>query len=187
MSYPGFEEALRRVITGDDAQGQSVIIVDGPPSAVMAEAGLGGLFEIWADAASSPLDPREGADRGPKGAPVLSPPHGGVKVRWFIVEPPPPGAPKAALDAAAKAAFARMGAAAHLQDQTRHHAMHETHTLDVICLLKGDASLILESGETRLRPGQIVIQRGTSHAWAAHGGPALFLAVLIDRPITPRS
>jgi hypothetical protein len=26
-----------------------------------------------------------------------------------------------------------------------------------------------------------VIQRGTSHAWTAHGAPALFLAVLIDR------
>jgi hypothetical protein len=32
-----------------------------------------------------------------------------------------------------------------------------------------------------LKPGQIVIQRGTSHGWTAHGGPALFLAVLIDR------
>ncbi len=187
MSYPGFEEALRRIITGDDAGGQSIMIVDGPPSAIMAEPGLGGLFEIWADAVSGPLDPRDRADRGPAGAPVLSPAAGGVKVRWFIVEPPPPGAPKPALDAAAKAAFARMGAADHLQDQTRHHAMHETHTLDVICLLKGDASLILENGETRLRPGQIVIQRATSHAWAAHGGPALFLAVLIDRPLTRQS
>jgi len=42
-------------------------------------------------------------------------------------------------------------------------------------------SLILDEGETRLKPGQIVIQRGVSHAWAAHGGPALLLAVLIDR------
>lgn len=187
MSYPGFEAALRRVITGDDANGRSVIIVDGPPSTVMAEAGLGGLFEIWADAVSASLDPRDGADRGPQGDPVLSPARGGVKVRWFIIEPPPPGAPKPALDAAAKAAFARMGAATHLRDQTRHHAMHATDTLDVICLLKGDASLILEHGETRLKPGQVVIQRGTSHAWAAHGGPALFLAVLIDRSIAPRS
>ena len=43
--------------------------------------------------------------------------------------------------------------------------------------------LILESGETRLRPGNVVIQRGTNHAWNAHGGPALFLAVLIDRDL----
>jgi naringenin degradation protein FdeH len=43
--------------------------------------------------------------------------------------------------------------------------------------------LILEEGETRLKPGQVVIQRGTNHAWQAHGGPALFLAVLIDREL----
>ena len=54
---------------------------------------------------------------------------------------------------------------------------------DVICLLRGEASLILEGAETRIRPGQVVIQRGTNHAWVAHGGPALFLAVLIDRPL----
>jgi hypothetical protein len=28
-----------------------------------------------------------------------------------------------------------------------------------------------------------VIQRGTNYAWTAHGGPALLLAVLIDRPL----
>ena len=59
--------------------------------------------------------------------------------------------------------------------------MHETPTLDIVCLLQGDVSLILEAGETRLKPGQVVIQRGTNHAWQAHGGPALLLAVLIDR------
>ncbi|MDZ4760602.1 MAG: cupin domain-containing protein, partial [Alphaproteobacteria bacterium] len=62
-------------------------------------------------------------------------------------------------------------------------AMHATATLDIICLLEGDVSLILDNEETRIKPGQIVIQRGTSHAWQAHGGPALLLAVLIDRPI----
>jgi quercetin dioxygenase-like cupin family protein len=49
--------------------------------------------------------------------------------------------------------------------------------------LQGDVTLILDEGETRLKPGQVVIQRGTNHAWQAHGGPALLLAVLIDRPL----
>jgi quercetin dioxygenase-like cupin family protein len=53
----------------------------------------------------------------------------------------------------------------------------------VICLLEGDVSLILEGAETRLRPGQVVIQRGANHAWEAHGGPALLLAVLMDREL----
>ena len=51
----------------------------------------------------------------------------------------------------------------------------------MICVLQGDVSLILEGGETRLKPGQVVVQRATNHAWEAHGGPALLLGVLIDR------
>ena len=43
--------------------------------------------------------------------------------------------------------------------------------------------LELDKVRTRVKPGQIVIQRGTSHGWEAIGGPALLLAVLIDRPL----
>jgi hypothetical protein len=183
-TYEGLEDHLRRIVTGDDASGNSVIIIDGPSADAAITQGRGGLMEIWTDNLLTAIDPREKTDRG-KGKVVLSPPHQGVKIRWFVIEPLPADAPKELLDAAAKAAFAGFGAEHHIKDQTRHSAMHETHTLDVICLLKGDASLILEGTETRIKPGQIVIQRATNHAWVAHGGPALFLAVLIDRPIAP--
>lgn len=182
MSYAGLEHMLRRLVTADKDTGASFILVDGAPSSSAAEPGVGGLLEIWAETFAPPLRPAEHADLGPNEA-MLSPPAGGVKVRWFVVEPTPEGVPKPMLDAAAKAAFARVGADHHMIDQSRHHAMHETDTLDVICLLSGEASLILEDGETRISPGQVVIQRGTNHAWAAHGGPALFLAVLIDRQV----
>jgi len=181
MSYTGFEDALRRMVTGDDADGRSTIIVDGGPAEIAAAAGLGGLLEIWTDSVSQTLDPLDGADRG-KGVVVLSPPRDGVKVRWFVIEPLPPGVPKDTLNKAVKERFAGFGADHHIIDQSRHPAMHETPTLDIICLIRGDASLVLEAGETRLKPGQVVIQRATNHAWVAHGRPALFLAVLIDRP-----
>jgi len=182
MSYPGFEEALRRVITGDDAGGDSVVIVDGPPAEAAVVPGRGGLLEIWTDNVLSVLDPKDRTDRG-KGKVVLSPPQQSVKVRWFVIEPVPEGVSKADLDTATRAAFAGFGAGHHILDQSRHSAMHETDTLDIICLLQGEVTLILEKGETRLKPGQIVIQRATNHAWIAHGGPALLLAVLIDRPV----
>ncbi len=177
-----FQEAMRRVITGDDAQGNSVIILDGGPSSTIGDPNLGGLFEIWEDAASGPLDPRDHADLGTK-RPVLGPRAGNVQVRWFVIVPAPEGVPKAQLDAAVRARFADFDGAHHIIDQTRHPTMHETHSIDVICLLQGDVSLILEGSETRIKPGQVVIQRGTNHAWQAHGGPALLLAVLIDRPL----
>ncbi len=179
MPHPAFAEAMRRVITGETADGRSVMIVDGPPSGEIGAAGLGGLYEIWQEAASGSIDPKDTTDKG-EVTPLLSPAAGKVKVRWFVIEPPPEGAPPDMIKAAARERFAQFGAAHELRDQDRHPAMHQTQTLDIICLISGEASLVLDESETRLKPGQIVIQRGTSHAWTAHGGPALFLAVLID-------
>ena len=47
--YAPFEETLRRVITGDDASGQSITIIDGPPADAAVVQGRGGLLEIWTD------------------------------------------------------------------------------------------------------------------------------------------
>jgi hypothetical protein len=180
MPHPAFIDAMRRVVTGEDANGRSAIVIDAPPSGEIGASGLGGLYEIWHEALAEPLNPKDGADRG-ETTPMLSPASGKVKVRWFVIEPPPAGAPPETIKAAARERFAQFGAEHELRDQDRHPAMHQTQTLDIICLISGDASLIMDDAETRLKPGQIVIQRGTSHAWTAHGGPALFLAVLIDR------
>jgi len=175
-------EAMRRVVTGTDDSGKSLVIIDGGPSSTFGDPDLGGLFEIWEDLASGPLEPRQHEDLG--GAkPNLGPRKGNFQVRWFVVQPLPEGVPREALNAFARERFAQMGGAEHIVDQTQHPAMHTTHTIDVICLLQGEVKLILDNQETIVRPGQVVIQRGTNHAWEAIGGPALLLAVLIDRPL----
>lgn len=171
---------MRRVITGETEDGRSFVVIDGPPSGQIGEPDLGGLFEIWHEALGEPLDPKDRSERG-EAKPVLSPAAGSVKVRWFVISPAPEGAPPELVKSVVRERFADFEAADHLTDQDRHPAMHQTDTLDIICLISGEASLVLDDSETRLKPGQIVIQRGTSHAWTAHGGPALFLAVLIDR------
>ncbi|MBY0563404.1 MAG: cupin domain-containing protein [Hyphomonadaceae bacterium] len=173
---------MRRIVTGDNASGRSIVVVDGGPAGEMGAPGLGGLYEIWHEALNDALDAKDACDRGEQ-TPLLSPADGKVKVRWFVIEPPPAGAPPEAIRAAARERFRAFGAEHELRDQGRHPAMHQTATLDIICLISGDASLVLDDSETRVKPGQIVIQRGTSHAWTAHGGPALFLAVLIDREL----
>ena len=178
-----FRDAMRRVVTGDNGSCESVIIIDGGPSVFAGDPELGGLFEIWEDSASGPIDPRNHADLGTTKA-ILGPRPGNVQVRWFVVAPLPEGVPKAQMDTKTREIFAQFDGERHIIDQSRASAMHETHSMDIICLLQGDVSLILEAGETRIKPGQVVIQRGTNHAWVAHGGPALLLAVLIDRPLS---
>ena len=60
--------------------------------------------------------------------------------------------------------------------------MHLTSTLDVIVLINGSVRLVLDDDETVLRAGDVVIQRGTNHAWICDGPePALLVAVLIDK------
>jgi hypothetical protein len=155
-----FQDAMRHVITGDDARGQSVIIIDGGPSSAAGNPDLGGLFEIWEDAASGPLSPGVHEDLGIKRA-VLGPRKGNFQVRWFVINTLPNDVPKPQLDAAMRERFAAFDGAKHIVDQTRHPGMHETPMIDMICPLQGEASLILEDGETRLWPGNVVIQRRT--------------------------
>jgi hypothetical protein len=47
-----FQDTMRRVITGDNAQGESVIIIDGGPSSKKGNPDLGEMFEIWEDPSS---------------------------------------------------------------------------------------------------------------------------------------
>jgi len=62
-----------------------------------------------------------------------------------------------------------------------HPMMHQTQTLDYIIILSGELYLIMEEGETLLKAGDIVIQRGTNHAWSNRSDEACIqLAVLID-------
>jgi mannose-6-phosphate isomerase-like protein (cupin superfamily) len=47
--------------------------------------------------------------------------------------------------------------------------MHATDTLDYAVIISGHVTLITEGGETRLGPGDIVVDRGVNHAWRNDG------------------
>ena len=100
MIFSGFEDQMRRIITGDDKDGRSTIIIDGPPSGGIGDPNLGGLAEIWHEAVSGAIDPKDHADRG-EATSILSPDGGKVKVRWFMIQPTPEGAPPEMIRAAA--------------------------------------------------------------------------------------
>ena len=56
--------------------------------------------------------------------------------------------------------------------------------MDVVAVFKGRIKLIMEDGEVELKPGDVVIQRGTNHAWEAVGDEtAICLGVLVDREL----
>ena len=62
-----------------------------------------------------------------------------------------------------------------------HPLMHQTDTLDYIVILSGEIYLIVDEGETLLQAGDIVVQRGTNHAWSNRSDlPCIQLAILLD-------
>jgi hypothetical protein len=168
--------SMRRIVTVDGPAGSEVLI-DLPPS-----ANFGGLFEAWREVLTGQLDPCDRADLGP-GAVRLVPPGNGFTARWFTVEPRQADAADDGTTTAIARGFGKLGAADCHLPRSVDPAMHRTKSTDIVCLLSGSASLILENGEVLLTPGCVVLQRGTAHAWRAHGGDALFFAVLIDRAI----
>ena len=169
---------MRRIITGHNKDGKSIITIDGPPARSIGED-VGGLFEIW-NTDNMPIDTTDNVDRADSEI-ILSPPANGTKFRYFQINPIPEGIPQEAIEAATAEAFEKIGAAHHRVDTSRNAAMHETDTIDYIILLKGDVSLILDEEEVKLQPHDVVVQRRTNHAWVNHGTePALLIAVLID-------
>jgi len=167
---------MRRVVTGHNDKGKSVVLLDGAP----VEAGT--LFEIW-DTDGARVDSHDAADRMQKDV-VLSPKAGGSICRYFRVDPVPEGTTREELEAIYAEAFAAIGASHERVDTTRHPGMHKTKTVDYVVLLEGEVTLLLEDDEVALKPFDVVIQRGTNHAWVNCGtAPALLLAVLVDADV----
>ncbi|QNK63255.1 cupin domain-containing protein [Pedobacter sp. PAMC26386] len=62
-----------------------------------------------------------------------------------------------------------------------HPLMHKTATLDYIIILSGEIYMILDEEETLLKTGDIVVQRGTNHAWSNRSEThCIQLAILLD-------
>jgi quercetin dioxygenase-like cupin family protein len=59
--------------------------------------------------------------------------------------------------------------------------MHRTRTLDYGIVLTGEMAMLLSDQEVVVRAGDVVVQRGTDHAWANRSAlPARMAFVLID-------
>jgi uncharacterized cupin superfamily protein len=59
--------------------------------------------------------------------------------------------------------------------------MHRTRTVDYAVILSGEVDMLLDDSEVHLNAGDVVIQRGTNHAWVNRGNaPCKVAFVLID-------
>lgn len=126
---------VRRVVTGHDEKGRSVILSDGAPPVVREiDADRTSFYEIWStDDSPAPVAPDE--PEPTERALRVSPSPYGTKVRIVEFEP---------------------GAAS---------PMHRTQSVDYGIVLEGEMYLVLDDSETRVEAGTVAVQRGTVHAW----------------------
>jgi mannose-6-phosphate isomerase-like protein (cupin superfamily) len=178
---------FRRIVTGHDADGHGVLVSDAAPGRVVQIGGQGGptFFEVWSTRDTpAPIDRR--SEEPIEDGLVLAPPSKGTRIR--VIDFPPERDGVDALDeAGVRGAFAAMGGATAQQARSDapHPLMHRTETVDYGIVLNGEITLILDREETTIGPGDIVIQRGTSHAWANRSADNCRVAfVLIDGQFT---
>ena len=131
----------RRVVTGHDAEGKSIILSDGPPPQhhPMHGAEVGADFiEIWSTPETVPTLTSLPSSE-PNERPFTIMPPTGHLLRIIDIYPPSQGGHRT--------------------------VMHRTSTIDYVVVIEGEIVLILDDSEVTLRQGEAVVQRGTNHAW----------------------
>lgn len=178
---------VRRVVTGHDGNGKAIVISDSAAPIHSNPLRPGQLsHEIWKTNAM-PIPIGRGEPDPVTGPRQLHPPPMGTMFRISEV-PPESDAIRNMTPEKAREAFRASGAeaASTWGRGGRHPLMHRTETVDYAVVLEGQITLILDEGEVNLKAGDVVIQRGTSHAWSNRSGKVTkMLYVLIDGRFDP--
>ncbi|MFT5485104.1 MAG: hypothetical protein ACI9JL_001504 [Paracoccaceae bacterium] len=173
------EGKVRRVVTGFDETGRSTIVSDNHSPAIKSVPGRPDYYStnVWRTGAA-PVDITEPdlieAHVG------VSPPEKGTVLR--VIDFPPEPKDPAERARQLKASFGNIfddADTSHSSDI--HPGMHQTDTVDYAIVLEGEIVAVLEESETVLKTGDILIQRGTNHAWSNQSGASCKVAfILID-------
>jgi len=142
--------STRRVVTGHDAQGRSVVLEDGPVPVDQRHPDAE-FHEIWS---TGPTPVTLSANEpDPTAGPVFIPPvRGGTRMRIVVQMP------------------------------NNRSILHRTETVDYAIVLTGEIVAVLDDDhEVTLSAGDVLIQRGTTHAWINRGDtPCAIAFVLVD-------
>ena len=182
------DRSIRRIVTGHDALGRSVVTEDCAAPSVHTNPKRVGyhLTQLWM---TDQMPAFVGNEPDPTSRPLrLEPSRNGTVVR--IVEFGPEGDWLTKLDAqGTREAWGELGtnqASTNQQGKAKHPLMHRTQSVDYGLVLDGEITLVLDEEEVTMRAGDFLVERGTNHAWANRSGkPCRILFVLIDGEFDP--
>ncbi len=170
---------FKRVVTAHNNAGRSYILHDAPPETIVEQPGRAlTFFELWET--DGPLASNEGIEDAGARPVRHHPPPGGTRFR--IVELMPD---EQRQDDVVAEDFERMNAETIRIDNSDDPTMHRNETVDYNIVLSGEVWAVTEEGETVLRPGDVLIQRGTAHTWHNRSDlPCAFASVMVSaRPL----
>ena len=164
---------FRRVVTGHRQDGTSCFLSGDLAEAAVKQVGRGlRFFELWET--DGPLASNEGLDDAGKRPFSHHPPAGGTRFR--IVEFLPDSEHD---EASVSGDFESMDVVR--QVESNDPTMHRNETVDYNIILSGEIFAVTEEGEMLLRPGDVIIQRGTAHTWRNRSGrPCVFASVMVS-------
>lgn len=142
---------IRRIITGHNSEIAEVLIDGAATNAKYPSPGTVSTL-IWSTD-STPAKIPAGVEIEDMGARQIgtSPPKNGT--RFAVIDFPPGNSPY----------------------------MHRTETLDYVIVLEGEIEMELDASTVKMKAGDIMVQRGTNHAWANRSNARARVAfVLID-------
>lgn len=129
----------RRIVTGTDASGKAVVILDGEaPNVRRRPSGLLSTL-LWVTD-ETPAE-YSAADRAAREIGIPPPARGSI---FRVVEFPPAG-------------------------EQPDPMMHRTDSVDYGIVLEGEIDMVLDDSEVRLKAGDVLVQQGTVHGWINRG------------------
>jgi mannose-6-phosphate isomerase-like protein (cupin superfamily) len=173
---------IRRVVTGNSAEGKSVFVSDEDVDPITLAVFPGaGFLPLWAVDGVPTLPPAGSMPNS------FFPPTGGVRVSIATLDGGPNDTP---IDLDQTAGWAEVdeklpGMLA--PQETDGSGMHTTQTVDVVYILEGEVVLELDDGaEVVMRAGDVAIQQGTRHAWRKRNDqPMKLLTLMVGAEAAP--
>jgi hypothetical protein len=163
----------RRVVTGLDDSGRSTFVADMPTPVRVATPGFT-VCDIWRveGLPATVLD-----EDGTTGEVLLDPPRAGFVYR-ITTFPPDSEWDAAAEYRASLEAMSGAEAVDRAASESDIAGLHQTDSVDIVTIISGELYAITETGETLLKPGDSLVQRGTVHTWSNRGDkPCMKVAV----------
>jgi len=170
---------VRRIVTAVNDKGRSYIASDMQLPTAEVKQGDAVRAGIWVT--ESPVSNVGTHDPVPDGVitPIGPQKKGGTVFRIVDILPDKV-APRD------PAEFPARGGHTTAERSAKHPGFHMTDTIDYAVCLEGEIYAVLDEDETLMHVGDVLIQRGTYHAWSNRSdAPARMLFMLIDAEPVP--